>query len=373
MTRKPRRILMTTDAVGGVWTFTSQLAKALVSDGCEVILVTLGPPPSALQRASLADCVTLIESDLKLEWQDPAGIDVDRARSRLAKIERQFAPDIVHLNSFREASFDWNAPVVVVAHSCVNTWAQACGQKAAFGQRRWGVYSRAIRNGLDQADVWIAPSAAFRDTVSQTYQPLNAGRVIWNGIEEAAAIPPAKRPIILGAGRVWDHAKNLTQLAATSASAPWPVQIAGALCSATSRTEAVKGAMYLGELPHEALLQKMQEAEVFVSPALYEPFGLTVLEAARAGCALILSATSTFRELWDGAALFFDPQEHGALAAALQKLCADPGARIRLQRAAAKRSATYSLGRMAAQYQEVYASLMAERVVPSRTHSRVMA
>ena len=33
----------------------------------------------------------------------------------------------------------------------------------------------------------------------------------------------------------------------------------------------------------------MQRAEVFVSPAVYEPFGLTVLEAAAAGCALVLA------------------------------------------------------------------------------------
>ena len=36
----------------------------------------------------------------------------------------------------------------------------------------------------------------------------------------------------------------------------------------------------------------------------FEPFGLAVLEAARAGCALVLSDIATFRELWDGAALF---------------------------------------------------------------------
>ena len=43
---------------------------------------------------------------------------------------------------------------------------------------------------------------------------------------------------------------------------------------------------------------------IFVSAARYEPFGLAVLEAAQAGCALVLSDIPTFRELWDGAALF---------------------------------------------------------------------
>ena len=50
--------------------------------------------------------------------------------------------------------------------------------------------------------------------------------------------------------------------------------------------------------------------------ALYEPFGLAVLEAAQAGCALVLSDIPTFRELWDGAALF-------VAAATTPRLCAE--------------------------------------------------
>ena len=43
---------------------------------------------------------------------------------------------------------------------------------------------------------------------------------------------------------------------------------------------------------------------IFVSVSRYEPFGLAVLEAAHAGCALVLSDIPTFRELWQGAASF---------------------------------------------------------------------
>ncbi len=45
-------------------------------------------------------------------------------------------------------------------------------------------------------------------------------------------------------------------------------------------------------------------ATVFASMARYEPFGLAVLEAAQAGMRLVLSDIPTFRELWDGAAIF---------------------------------------------------------------------
>ena len=45
------RLLMTTDAVGGVWQYSLELAAALQA---EVTLAVLGPAPDAGQRAAAA-------------------------------------------------------------------------------------------------------------------------------------------------------------------------------------------------------------------------------------------------------------------------------------------------------------------------------
>jgi len=96
-----------------------------------------------------------------------------------------------------------------------------------------------------------------------------------------------------------------------------------------------------------------------VSPALYEPFGLSVLEAASAGCALLLSDIPTFRELWDGAAIFFDHHDTGALAGRLRSLCSDDVQRMRLQRAAIERAKRYPLRNTVSGYRLLYDSLLA--------------
>src|SRR4051812_42106325 len=116
MSARGTRLMMTADAVGGVWTFSVALARALGAAGYQVGLVTLGPRPNLAQRATISQChgVSLIETDLQLEWQDPAGTDVSQARAVLGEIAGRFAPDIVHLNGFREATFDWEVPTVVV-------------------------------------------------------------------------------------------------------------------------------------------------------------------------------------------------------------------------------------------------------------------
>src|SRR3546814_16818778 len=70
----------------------------------------------------------------------------------------------------------------------------------------------------------------------------------------------------------------------------------------------------LGVLGEASMAAWRERAGIFVSPSLYEPFGLAVLEAAMSGCALLLSDIPTFRELWDGAAVFTPAGDSDALA-----------------------------------------------------------
>lgn len=349
------RIMMTTDTVGGVWTYACALASSLAASGADVTLVTLGPRARVDQRQMLRGTgVNLIETDLALEWQDPEGRNVSDAKRVLGNLESRLMPDVVHLNSFREATFDWRAPTALVAHSCVNSWAAACDDTAWLAEPRWRRYTERVTAALDMAQAWVCPSRAFHDNITAIYRPRSRGAVIWNGIAPRA---PAtrKQDLIFAAGRLWDRAKNIEALAAAAPGLDWPVEVAGPIDTRPS------GVTWLGELPHAALETRLQHAAIFVSPALYEPFGLSVLEAAAAGCALVLSDIPTFRELWRGAALFFDPTDTDALRRTLAELSADDAGRARLQRAAYEQSLTYSLARTTSAYLGLYRELLASR------------
>jgi glycosyltransferase involved in cell wall biosynthesis len=354
---------MTTDALGGVWTFSTTLASALADAGMNVHLVMMGPAPQAEKRAMLRDGrVHIVESGLALEWQDPQGDDLANARRFFAALEQAIRPDLVHLNSFREATFDWRAPALVVAHSCVNSWAVACNDTAWLCERRWQHYTQAVGAGLNKAQAWVSPSQAFHDVLRNLYRPNSPGTVIWNGLTPAAMQPTSKRRVILAAGRMWDAAKNITVLAGASHGLEWPVCVAGPTLKPPWNDTG--NLTLVGDLAHGDLRTRMQHAAIFVSPALYEPFGLSVLEAAAAGCALVLSDIPTFREMWDGAALFVDPADAGALHRALANLCEDGVERARLQSAARERSQRYTLARTVAAYCELYRGLLASRTAP---------
>ena len=96
------RVLLTTDAVGGVWGFSVELAKALSGDGIDVDLASMGPLPSESERAQVAALprVRLHTSDYRLEWMEDPWDDVRRAGDWLLSLARVLRPDVVHLNGY---------------------------------------------------------------------------------------------------------------------------------------------------------------------------------------------------------------------------------------------------------------------------------
>ncbi|HZF58487.1 MAG TPA: glycosyltransferase, partial [Rubrobacter sp.] len=111
-------------------------------------------------------------------------------------------------------------------------------------------------------------------------------------------------------------------------------------------------------LPHGKAIALMREAGIFVSPSLYEPFGLAVAEAARMALPLVLSDIPTFRELWEDVALFVPARDQEGFTRAIAGLVGDDFERAAMGRAARDRAARYTPDAMAAQMASVYRSLL---------------
>src|SRR5689334_13782330 len=95
-----KRILMTADSVGGVWTYAMELCRAVRPYGIEVALATMGQPLSLgqQQEAKALENARVFESAFRLEWMDEPWEDTERAGAWLLKIRDRFKPDLIHLN-----------------------------------------------------------------------------------------------------------------------------------------------------------------------------------------------------------------------------------------------------------------------------------
>jgi glycosyltransferase involved in cell wall biosynthesis len=356
----PRRVLMTTDTIGGVWNYALDLSRGLMEAGIEVILASMGAPVQRSQREALAALgpgIQLYESGFKLEWMENSWNDVAAAGEWLLALEQEHAPDIVHLNGYAHASLPWMAPTIVVAHSCVFSWWQAVKKEAP--PAKWGPYYAAVRNGLRSADLVVAPSRAMLAQIARHYGlPANA-RVIYNGSDCASRSVKEKEPFILSVGRLWDEAKNAAALTMIAPRLSWPVRVAGDTRRPEGGEIVLPNVELLGVRSPAELREDYRRAAIYALPARYEPFGLSVLEAALEGCALVLGDIASLREIWGSTACFVPPDDPDALHKTITDLIANPAGREAMAEASRQRAQVFTTSCMTAAYLAAYEDLLA--------------
>jgi glycosyltransferase involved in cell wall biosynthesis len=349
------RILMTADTVGGVWRHAIELGAWLAARGAAIALCTMGAPMTDSQRAEARAIrgLDVYESAWRVEWMHDAWDDVARAGEWLLGVARATRPDVVHLNGYAHGALPWPAPAIVVAHSCLESFSRAVNGEPAPDR-----YRAEVRRGLRAAAAVIAPTHAMLRALADAYGATD-GRVIPNGVHTVRYEPMAKAQIVFSAGTLWDPARNLRALEAIAPRLAWPVVVASPREQPGWRdaVASAAGVCTLGALGQGELARWLARAAIFALPAFYEPFGLSVLEAALSGCALVLGDIASLRENWEGAALFVDPRDWDALAAAIAYLAAYPAARAHLAAAARARGAGFTRDRMGAAYLSVYREL----------------
>jgi glycogen(starch) synthase len=357
--RRVRRVLMTADAVGGVWTYAMDLAAALAARGVHVTLAVMGPPMREAQHAdAVRRGIDVVQEPFRLEWMQDPWADVERAGPWLMSLADRIGADLVHLNGFCHAALPWRLPTVVVAHSCVRTWWR--GVHGDPAPRGWDTYSERVADGLRRATAVVAPTRALLAEVEAEYGVSAAFTVIPNGcsaVERRAS--GAKEPMVFSAGRLWDEAKNFEAVSAAARQVSWPIYLAGEVEGPTRCFVPSGVVRCLGRLDSEGMREWYGRASIYALPARYEPFGLSIVEAASAGCALVLGDIRTLRENWTGAAVFVPADNRRALATAIESLIKDARRRVELGRLARERASAFTVSRMCDGYLALYEAVTA--------------
>ena len=354
----PARILLTGDTEGGVFTFVGDLAAELIQCGWQVSLATIGPSLSDAQSEMLSSLATLQwhHRSSKLEWMDNPWDNVESTGKWLARLAQDFQPDVVHLNTLSYGDLNLSVPVVQTVHSCVLSWWDAVERSPL--PAAWYRYRDHVQSSLNGATMITAPSKAALRTVEQHYfTERSTAFAIYNGTNAELFTAKLKEPFVLSAGRLWDKAKNLIALAEISQDLAWPVKLAGRL-NDVCQSSPFSGCEILGQLSRRELGNYYGRAAIYVMPAKYEPFGLSILEAALSGCALVLGDIPTLREVWGNDAIYVQPDDRSSLLASIQSLIADETWRNQMSDRASQRAAQFSAKTMAKDYQELYFAAM---------------
>ena len=364
-------ILVTADTLGGVWTYTRELVTGLVRRGQRVTLVSFGDIPTPAQTRWMEELENFDyrPTAFKLEWMMDSEPDMAASAQYLEAVIEETHPDLLHLGQFYYGALECDVPRVVVAHSDVVSWWSAVHQKLPPDTEWLSWYRRVVKRGLDHADAVVAPSRWMLEQVELHYGRPESGSVIYNG-RTATLFNPyiSKERNVITIGRLWDSGKNVALLLREEI--PAPVRIIGSnrhpeLQSKAFAAEAIRPNVHLDPEQEEArLAHTLAHAGIYAATSQYEPFGLAPVEAAFSRCALAASDIPSFRELWDGAAVFFRNNDSESLRDTIQTLLHDASLRRQMANRAYRHAQQYfTADRMVSEYIRLYQALVPARAL----------
>jgi glycosyltransferase involved in cell wall biosynthesis len=228
-------------------------------------------------------------------------------------------------------------------------------------------FTEQARRAAGEADRIIAVS---HFTAGQVEQLLGVKRsrirVVHHGIQPLPVYPRVPEKMILHVGAIQQR-KNISRLVRAFAAVPmeWRLVLAGSagygaegILREIENSPARDRISVTGYVPNEEMARYYSRASVFAFPSLDEGFGMPVLEAMRAGVAVVASDRSAVPEVCGDAAVMIDALSEDALAGALRQMCQDETLRNRFERLGEKRASEFSWQQAARQTWAVYEELL---------------
>ncbi|OIR45542.1 glycosyltransferase family 4 protein [Corynebacterium sp. NML130628] len=342
------------DEPGGVQAHILDLAQSLLQQGHEVEV--LGP---AREDAALPTYVTKGGRSIPIPYNGSvARLAFGR---KVIKKTREFVRDgdfdVLHIHEPNSPSYSLTA-LVLASGPIVATY-----HTSTTGSRALRLALPFLRKFLEKIRGGIAVSElARRWQVEQIgVDPI----VIPNGVDtrkfvaaRRVAEENSEEPVqIAFLGRIDEPRKGLSLLLEAFANLKGHAELT---VIGGGEPQAIPGVHFVGRVSEEEKARLLGAADIFVAPNTGgESFGIVLVEAMAAGCAVVASDLEAFSlvcdaEAPDPAGILFPSGDVVELTKALQALVDDPDARLKLGKRGQRRAEQYDWSTVTAQIMTVY-------------------
>ena len=252
-----------------------------------------------------------------------------------------------------------------------------------FSRKRISQSKKALSATLKRCQKIIAVSESTKNDLNEIFKiPKRKIEVVYNGLDRIFFSPPreeemrkvlnkykVKGKYILFLGTL-EPRRNIPRLLEAYASLKrkesldYQLVLAGKegwLASEfkqmVSDFDLRKEVIFTGYVPPKELNSLIRKAEIFVSPSIYEGFGMPVIEAMACGVPVITSNVSSLPEIAGEAALFVSPYDIGGLAGTIRRLLRDKKLQVELKEKGQKQARQFSWPKCAQETLKVYEGL----------------
>ena len=340
------------DEPGGVQAHILDLAEVLRADGHHVEV--LGP---ATQAAEVPEYVTRGGSAIPIRYNGSvARLAIGR---RVGRITREFIRqgdfDVLHIHEPNSPSYSMVAlrlaqgPIVATYHaSATSSWVLRAilpVLRVNLEKIRGGIAVSEMARRWQVEQIGTDPVLIPNGVDTQRYRQARITR------------PSAGVPEIVFLGRLDEPRKGLDIFldAVSQLDRPARITVIGG-----GKPRAVEGVDFLGRVSDAEKARILGRADIYVAPNTGgESFGIVLVEAMAAGCAVVASDIEAFTAVCDiasdqPAGVVFPVGDAGALARTLRSLIDAPSARQGYARAGIARARQYDWSTVAAQVMAVY-------------------
>ena len=387
-------------SLGGVEELTRHLALSLVEAGDQVEVWTGHPDDAAPETAEIRDGMVVRRLPMPLPATNWSALRRSAATGcrtlfSLRSAAAAFRPEVLHVQCFGPNGTYATALSRITGIPLVISLQGETLMDDADIFETSRVLRASLRLGLRTASAVTGCSAfTLADAEKRFGLSVGEGRVVPNGVEVrttgfvspsagASSLAGPGRPYIFALGRVVEKKGFDLLVAAFAAMGPGRA-VADLVIAGTGeamealRRQAVESGVadsvhFVGRLDREEVAEAMAGALLFVMPSRLEPFGIVILEAWRAGVAVVASsrggAPEFVRNDLDG--VLVDPFDTAALAAVLESLVSDEERRVRIARSGKVRVEEFGWPVVAGQYREIYSAVTASRGARTRSSDDV--
>lgn len=295
----------------------------------------------------------------------------------MPKIIYSSKPDLVHIPHFN-VPINMSGPFIVTIHDLIHhNFAQdsVTTRNPIVHKLKRAAYKFTIARAVKKSQKIIVPSKFVKQEIVKTFN-ISPEKIIvtYEAPEEEYfqikhTPPQAKNPYILYAGNVYPH-KNIQKLIDSLAHIKNLDLVL--VCPRDVFWQRLKNYIHEkgvdtrvtvhGYLAPDKLTKLFKNARAYVFPSLAEGFGIPGLNAMAAGVPLIASDIPVFREIYQDAAYYFNPQDSKDIANKIKKVIENKNLQAELVKKEKNQVKKYSWGKMAKQTLSIYEGSLSKKV-----------